>query len=117
MTSIAVRVLGCIGLGGPTVFSLRGEGYQKAGEIGTMEWQEPATLCRGLRACWPGVRLGRAREPPEPLHQEVDEHAHLGRQIAPVRIDGEDAAAFRDAIVEYGHQPSRLDLGSGDEVG
>src|ERR1043165_4346014 len=105
MARIAVRAVTCILEVRPTLLVVAGDPRHKAGEIGTWPVTKPcaATLCRGFSQFAAGFRLRRAREFLEPLHQEIDEDAHLGRQIAAVWIDGKDAAAGRDAVVEHGH--------------
>src|SRR3954447_19195834 len=99
MAVIAVRARTCILEVSPTLV-VGGNPCHKAGEIGTWPVTNActATLCRGFRQF--AVRLGlrRARELLEPLRQEIDEDADLGRQIAAVGIDGKDAAAGRDAV-------------------
>src|SRR5690606_20249925 len=52
----------------------------------------------------------------EPLHQEIDKNANLCRQVAAVRIDGKDAAALQDALIQHRKQPAAHYFGRSDEI-
>ena len=52
----------------------------------------------------------------EPRREIIHETAHLGGQVATMRIDRINAAVLGNVIVEQRHQFSGLDIGPGDKV-
>src|SRR5690606_3519599 len=93
--------------------------FKSAGPLGWMARREATAQTRrnwgiaphGRHAFSAGVVL------PEPLGEIVHEQPDLDRQIAPVRIDGEDAAAARHPFVEHADELAALQRWLGDEVG